>query len=502
MPVVLAIDAGTTGVRTLAFDSSGVVVDAAYRELTQHYPRPGWVEHDASEIWAHVGDTLREVAGRRADEGEAVAAIGVTNQRETLVAWDTSTGQVAMRAIVWQDRRSARVCDELEASGAGPAVRRTTGLVLDPYFTATKMAWLLREGDVEVSRHLVMTTVDAWVTWNLTGGSSGGVVATDATNASRTLLYDINSRGWSAEMAELFGVPVSVLPAVVPSCGRVGAVSADVSAGIGSLAGVPVSGIAGDQHAALFGQACFSPGMAKVTNGTGSFVLLNVGAGVPEPVDCVLTTVGWDLGEEGSGDESFVYALEGSVFATGAAIQWLRDGLGIIESASETGPLAESVPDTGGVFFVPAFTGLGSPWWDPYARGTIVGVTRGIGRAEMARAVVESMAFQVRDVIDAMRGTVEPRVLRADGGASVMDVLLQLLADQVQVRTARPATTETTALGAAALAGLAEGVWGSLDELASLWRLEREFEPRSSRAGADAKHAGWVRAVERSRRWA
>jgi glycerol kinase len=380
--------------------------------------------------------------------------------------------------------------------------------VIDPYFTATKMSWLLSQGSVAGDADdLIMATVDAWVVWNLTGGINGGVLVTDATNASRTLLYDIRERQWSSELADLFGVPLSNLPEVVPSCGRVGVVGGEVARSADWLSGVPVSGIAGDQHAALFGQACFRPGMAKVTNGTGSFVLLTQGPEVPDPVDGTLTTVAWDLGGRGGpGNASFVYALEGSVFVTGAAIQWLRDGLGLIGQADEIGPLAESIPDAEGVFIVPAFTGLGSPWWDPFARGTIIGLTRGVGRAHLARAVIESMAFQVRDVIDAMTTShfseTHLEVLRVDGGASVMDLLLQLMADQIQVPVARPETTETTAFGAAALAGLAEGMWSSLDELSELWRLDSMFEPRSSRSAADAKHAWWLRAVDRARDWA
>jgi glycerol kinase len=528
MGLVLAIDAGTTGVRALAFDEGGVLVDSAYMELAQHYPRPGWVEHDAAEIWAHVVSTLRQVAERQTEAGRQIAAIGLTNQRETLVCWRTSTGEPVRRAIVWQDRRSAALCDRLRSEGHEDFVRSRTGLVLDPYFSATKMSWLLTGGGgdaggggyhggeagapgdterLEITDDLVMSTVDAWVLWNLTGGVDGGVLATDATNASRTLLYDIGARSWSSELADLFGVPLSVLPEVVPSCGRVGVVSGELAAGVGALGGIPVSGVAGDQHAALFGQACYRPGMAKVTNGTGSFVLLNSGAVKPDPVDGVLTTVAWDLGDRGS--DPFVYALEGSVFVSGAAIQWLRDGIGMIVESKDIGPLAESVSDTDGAFVVPAFTGLGSPWWDPYARGAIVGITRGVGRAQIARAVVESMAFQVRDVLEAMTRDSGSReagkqleVLRVDGGASVMNLLLQMLADQIQAPVARPVSTETTAFGAAALAGLAEGVWGSVEELEALWKLDEEFAPKASRSAADGRHALWLRAVDTARSWA
>jgi len=499
---VIAIDAGTTGVRALAVDDAGAVVDISYREITQYFPRPGWVEHDAAEIWTAVGSTVREVAGRQQDEGRSVAAIGITNQRETVVAWDRSTGVPLHRAIVWQDRRTAGRCDELRAAGHLPVVREKTGLVLDPYFSATKMAWLLADGGVATGPNLVLGTVDAWIIWNLTGGTEGGAVVTDATNASRTLLYDIRARAWSGELAEIFGVPLGALPTVGPSCGRFGLVGGELGGDGSPLAGVAVSGVAGDQQAALFGQACFSPGMAKVTYGTGSFVLANVGEACPPPSEGLLTTVAWDLGEHG-GSSPVAYALEGAVFVTGAAVQWLRDGLGIIKESKDIGPLAAQVPSTDGVYVVPAFTGLGSPWWDPYARGIITGLTRGVGAAQIARAVVEAMAFQVRDVVDAMTeagGHVS--ALRVDGGASVMDLLLQLQADQLRVPVQRPATTETTALGAAWLAGLAEGVWGSLEELSAIWALDGSFSPVASAVAADTAHAGWRRAVERSLGWA
>jgi glycerol kinase len=394
------------------------------------------------------------------------------------------------------------VCDRLRAEGHLELVRRRTGLVLDPYFSGTKMGWLLSNGGVEVDDELVLGTVDAWVAWNLTGGAHGGVLVTDASNASRTLLYDIGERAWSEELGRLFGVPIGALPEVVPSCGQVGRLAGAWTEAVPSLAGIPVSGMAGDQQAALFGQACFSPGMAKATYGTGTFVLANVGDSVPAPPEGLLTTVAWDLGEHG-GDAPVAYALEGAVFSTGAAIQWLRDGLGIIADAAETGPLAESVPSSEGVFFVPAFTGMGSPWWDPYARGTVTGLSRGLGRAHLARAVVEAMALQVRDVVDAMRAAGSAvETLRVDGGAAVMDLLLQLQADQVRVPVCRAATTEATALGAAMLAGLAEGLWTSLDALSSVWALDRSFEPRGSAVAADALHAGWHAAVERAAGWA
>jgi glycerol kinase len=499
---VIAVDAGTTGVRALVVDEAGAVTDVSYRELTQYFPRPGWVEHDASEIWDAVVATLAEVAGPLAEAGIAVDAIGITNQRETVVAWDRADGRPRHRAVVWQDRRTAERCDALRAAGHLTLVRERTGLVLDPYFSATKMAWLLEEGGVETGPDLVLATVDTWVAWNLTGATAGGVLATDISNASRTLLCDIGTRTWSSELAELFGVPLGALPEIRPSCGRRGTVAGALAEHVPSLAGVPVSGVAGDQQAALFGQVCTRPGMAKVTYGTGSFVLLNVGATCPPPSEGLLATVAWDLGDHGGG-APVAYALEGAVFVTGAAIQWLRDGLGLIDTAADVGPLASSIDDCEGVYVVPAFTGLGSPWWDPYARGTITGLTRGTGAAHIARAVVEATAFQVRDVVDAMVGAgCALEELRVDGGASVMDLLLQLQADQLRTRVARPVTAEITALGAATLAGLAEGVWSSLDELEEIWTLDAAFSPVATEIAANRAHQGWTRAVARARGWA
>ncbi len=364
--VVLAIDAGTTGVRTVAVDPTGAAVGFAYRELPQHFPRPGWVEHDPDEIWRAVQDTLAEVVAGLGDG--TVAAIGITDQRETVVVWDRATGRPRHRAIVWQDRRTAARCDDLRVAGVEPMVRARTGLVLDPYFSATKLEWLLRDGGVAADADLAFGTVDSWVLWNLTG-----VHATEPSNSSRTMLFDIDTGTWSDELLDLFGVPRSCLPEVRPSSGRFGITDPDRAAGLR----VPVSGIAGDQQAALFGQACFSPGMTKNTYGTGSFVLVNLGDSHPPPVDGLLTTVAWQLGG------AVTYAMEGSIFVTGAAVQWLRDGLGIIDASSEAGPVAASVPDTDGVVFVPAFTGLGSPYFDPYARGAVFGLTRGTTRAHL-----------------------------------------------------------------------------------------------------------------------
>ena len=490
MAIVIAIDAGTTGVRSVAINEAGTPIGFSYREFTQFFPQPGWVEHDANEIWAAVQTTLAELV---AAVDEPVAAIGITDQRETVVAWDRRTGEPRHRAIVWQDRRTAARCDELADAGHLDVVRSTTGLVLDPYFSGTKAAWLLNEGGVGADGDLAIGTIDSWLVFKLTGGAA---FITDTSNASRTMLFDIRSLQWSAELCDLIGVPMSALPEVRPSSGRYGVTTADTPVG----AGIAISGIAGDQQAALFGQACLSPGMTKNTYGTGSFVLMNIGQTCPEPSEGLLTTVGWTLA-----DGTTTYALEGAVFITGAAIQWLRDGLGIIGAASEVGPLAASVPDTGGVYFVPAMAGLGSPHWDPYARGTIVGITRGTGRAELARAVVESMAYQTRDVVDAMASAAGQTVaaLRVDGGASVMPLLMQFQADQLGVPVARPRVTETTALGSGFLAGMAEGVWDSPADVAAAWQLDEEFTPDTSqRAHADELYADWTRAVERSRGWA
>ncbi len=489
MGLVITIDSGTTGVRTFAVDEQGVPLGFAYREFTQHFPRPGWVEHDPVEIWQAVLETLAEIVETTA---EPISAIGITNQRETVVVWDRRSGQPLHRAIVWQDRRTATRCEQLQAAGHLDLVRSTTGLVLDPYFSASKLEWLFKQGGVTPDEHLAFGTVDSWLVWNLTGGHH----TTDTSNASRTLLFDIGTMSWSDQMCSLFDVPMTALPEVMPSSGRFGETTADIPTG----AGVPVSGIAGDQQAALFGQTCFWPGQAKNTYGTGSFVLMNVGAQRPEPVEGLLSTVAWTI------EDKTTYAYEGAIFVTGAAIQWLRDGLGIIDDAAETGPLAASVSDTGGVVFVPALAGLGSPHWDARARGTIVGLTRGTGRAEIVRATVESMAYQSRDVVEAMSAASGTRLseLRVDGGASVMDVLLQIQADQLGVPVIRASVAETTALGAAYLAGIAEGVWSGLDDVASLLSesdADRRFQPDPDRRRADADYAQWQRAVSRSLAW-
>lgn len=483
MTVVLALDAGTTGVRTRAVFDDGTESFSSYREFPQYFPQPGWVEHDANEIWNAMVATLADVVSR---VSQPIAAIGITNQRETVVAWDARTGQPLSRAIVWQDRRTAATCESLLPHL--DTVRHITGLVLDPYFSGTKAAWLLQHNDHPPTEHLRIGTIDSWLVWKLTNGAS---FVTDPSNASRTMLFDIRSMTWSDEMCALLKVPRAALPEVRPSSARYGATSG--VAGVPD--NIPISGIAGDQQSALFGQVCTTPGMAKNTYGTGSFILLNVGTTCPQPTDGMLTTVAWDLG-----DGAPVYALEGAIFVTGAAVQWLRDGLGIISASSDIGPLAESVPDSGGVYVIPAFTGLGSPWWDPYARGTIVGITRGTTRAHIARAVVDAMVFQTRDAIDAMTtaGGVSLHELRVDGGASVMNEMLQRQSNELGVPVLRPTDHETTALGAAYLAGLAEDVWASTDEIASMWTLDQRFEPMAE----SGHHAQWLRAVERSRHWA
>lgn len=488
---VIAIDAGTTGVRSRAVFVDGRSSNAitSYREFTQIYPQPGWVEHDAEEIWSVVRETLNDVVSRVGVD--SVAAIGIANQRETVVAWNRRTGKPYGTAIVWQDRRTADRCEVLREEGYLPQVRHTTGLVLDPYFSGSKFEWLLSERGVPNDSELALGTIDSWLIWNLTGGA---VHATDATNASRTMLFDIHALQWSPDLCDLFGVPLSSLPSVMPSSGRFGS----TSDACGCPAGLPISGVAGDQQAALFGQACFEPGMAKNTYGTGSFVLLNIGASCPSPTEGMLTTVAWQLA-----DGTVAYALEGAIFVTGAAIQWLRDGLGLIGSAAEIGPLAASAADNGGVYLVPAFAGLGSPWWDPYARGTLVGITRGTTKAHLARAVIEAMAYQTRDAVEAMTvasGT-PLAALRVDGGASVLDTLLQMQADQLGVTVQRPRDQETTALGAAYLAGLAEGVWPSLATIGERWEIDATFQPGTDRTLSDLGHNEWLRAVGRSRNW-
>jgi glycerol kinase len=491
---VLALDAGTTSSRSLLFDARGRVVALAQREFTQHFPRPGWVEHDAREIWntqrATISDALRTAGASPRD----LVAVGITNQRETTVLWERANGAPLAPAIVWQDRRTAPQCAALRDAGLEPEITARTGLLLDPYFSATKMSWLL-ENVPEARRRaaageLCFGTVDSWLIFNLTGGRRH---VTDATNASRTMLFDLAAGDWSDRLLDIFHIPRAALPEVVDSCLAPGAaIELDLDG-----VKLPLTGIAGDQQAALFGQACFTPGMAKNTYGTGCFALMNAGKTPCVSRHRLLTTVAWRRGD-------CRFALEGGVFMGGATVQWLRDGLGIIQRSDEIEALAASVPDTGDVYLVPAFAGLGAPQWDPAARGTIVGLTRGSTRAHLARAALESIAFQTADLVDAMREDAGHPLseLRVDGGAARNDLLLQFQADLLGVPVLRPANTETTAFGAAALAGLGVGFWQSEDELAALWSLERRFEPRMNRADAAARRARWNEALARSRGWA
>jgi glycerol kinase len=477
--MILAIDQGTSGTTCLVFDEKGVIVGRAYREFTQHFPRPGWVEHDAAEIWEVTRAVAREALDGAGIDGRKLAGIGITNQRETVVAWDPDTGEPLHRAIVWQDRRTAGRCDELRAAGHEQLVRERTGLVLDPYFSGTKIEWLIRHGDVPPGA--AFGTIDSWLLYKLTGAH-----VTDYSNASRTMLFDIRGLAWDSELCELLGVPPASLPDPRPSAETYG----ETTEFGGS---VPVAGIAGDQQAALYGQACHERGLGKNTYGTGSFVLQNAGAELPDPAEGLLTTVAWGIG--GRVD----YALEGAIFVTGAAVQWLRDGLGIIGAAAETEELARSLDTNDGVYLVPAFTGLGSPHWDPYARGTIVGLTRGTGRAHLARAALEAMAYQTLDAVRAMEDSsgVVLEELKADGGAVVNGWLMKFQADVLGVPVIVPEVSETTALGAAYLAGVATGTWTEAD-VRSMWREAARYEPSISEDRREALVAGWRRALERA----
>jgi glycerol kinase len=489
---ILALDQGTTGSRAIVVDPDGAVRGSGYVELPQYYPKPGWVEHDAGEIWETTTQAIGQALDAARITAAEIAAVGITNQRETAMLWERASGRPVHRAIVWQCRRTAPLCERLKAEGHEALFRRKTGLMLDPYFSGTKIRWLLDEVPGAAQRAerglLCFGTVDSWLLWQLTGGA---VHATDPTNASRTLCFDIRALRWDEGLCKILGVPVGILPEVRPSAGAFGETAAGMLP-----AGIPVTGIAGDQQSALFGQCCFEPGMAKNTYGTGCFILLNTG---PTPVASehgLLTTVAWQIGG------ATTYALEGSVFIAGAVVQWLRDGLGIIATAAETEALAESVADAGGVYLVPAFTGLGAPYWDPYARGALVGLTRGTMKAHIARAALEAIAYQNRDVLDGMaQDSGAPlAALRVDGGAAANNFLCQFQADVLNVEVLRPAVTETTAMGAAFLAGVGAGLWTAAD-LAGRWRLERRFRPSPGSASRSAGYAGWHRAVERSRGW-
>ena len=487
--VLVAIDQGTTSTRAIAFDRDAVPVAVAQRELPQSFPRPGWVEHDPIRIRDDAIACCAEVIQQTVESADEVIAIGITNQRETTVVWERETGRPIHPAIVWQDRRTSERCRELRAAGHEATVTASTGLLLDPYFSATKLAWVLDHVEGARARaergELAFGTVDTWVLWNLTAGH---VHATDASNASRTLLLDLADATWSDELLELFGVPPAVLPEVRDSAGDFGQTDA-------GLFGAPIAirGIAGDQQAATFGQAAFEPGMIKCTYGTGAFALLNTGPDRVASRNRLLTTIAWQL------DGELTYAVEGSIFVAGATVQWLRDGLGIVRHASETEALAESVEDTGGVYLVPAFVGLGAPHWDADARGALVGLTRDTGRAEIARAALEAVAYQTRELLEASvaDGARPPTSLRVDGGLTANGWAMQFLADQLGMPVERPVVPETTALGAAALAGLASGTFGSLEEIAGNWRRDAVWQPRADEARRADLYEGWKAAVRR-----
>jgi glycerol kinase len=498
MDYMLSIDQGTTSSRAVVFDRAGQVVAMAQREFTQHFPRPGWVEHDATEIWQTQLAVLRDVLGLACITARQIRAMGITNQRETTVLWDRQTGQPVAPAIVWQDRRTAGLCEELRAAGHAETIAAKTGLVLDAYFSGTKLAWLLDHVPGARARaergELAFGTVDSWLLWQLTGGR---VHATEPSNASRTLLFNLKTGTWDDDMLALLNIPPAVLPRILPSCGQLAEMDVHLLG-----ASVPIAGWAGDQQAALFGQACFAPGMAKNTYGTGCFMLMNTGDQPVASQHRLLSTVAWQ--GPCAAQRPTAYALEGSVFMAGATVQWLRDGLQIIDSAAQVEALAGSVQDTGDVFLVPAFAGLGTPDWDAQARGTLVGMTRGTGRAHIARAALEAIALQTADVFQAMSADsgLTLTELRVDGGASKNDLLMQIQANVLGVPVVRSRITETTALGVAYLAGLATGYWSGAEELSAQWQEERRFLPQWQEPMRAAHVARWREAVTRSRDWA
>ena len=497
MTAVLAIDQGTTGSTALVFSQDGEILGRAYSEFTQHYPQPGWVEHDPEEIWQISRKVMvKALTAAGIGRGE-ISAIGITNQRETTVVWDRKTGQPVHRAIVWQSRQSAGICERLKADGLEPLFREKTGLVVDPYLSGTKIRWIL-DRDPELQRRaeageLKFGTIDSWLLWKLTGGSTqaGALHRTDPTNASRTLLYDIHNQCWDKELCEILNVPTSMLPTVHPSAG----IFAETGIIDGIPAGIPIAGIAGDQQAALYGQGCWEAGQAKNTYGTGCFLLMNMGLQHPVSQNGLLTTICCDA------HGAPAYALEGSIFIAGAAIQWLRDELNIIKDASETDALAREIESNEGVFLVPAFAGLGAPYWDMNARGAITGLTRGAGRAHLARAALEAIAYQSRDIVEVMNldSGIELKELRVDGGASKNDFLMQFQADILGVTVDRPKLVETTAAGSAYLAGLAVGVWNSPSELDQIRRTDCRFEPRMEDPQRQELYQGWQNAVARVR---
>jgi glycerol kinase len=492
---ILAIDQGTTGTRVILFDHDGEIAGDSYREVAQFYPEPGWVEHDPNEYWNTVLACSAEVFEKSGTTVKDVAAIGITNQRETTILWDKETGEPVSNAIVWMCRRTARMCDDFREQGLEPQVREKTGLLIDAYFSATKIRWIMdnvpgvREG-IAAGR-ILAGNIDSWLIWKLSGGKSH---VTDYSNASRTLLLNIYDLAWDQGLLDGFGIPESILPALMPSSGTLAVTAPDAFFG----AEIPVAGVAGDQHAATFGQTCFDAGMAKNSYGTALALFMNTGTEAVVSKNGLTTNLGWRIGDVTE------YALEGVVFNGGSAIQWLRDGLRIIEDSAEASVLAAKVEDTGGVYMVPAFTGLCAPYWDMYARGLIVGITRGTSREQIARATMESIAYRTRDVMDAMasdRGEPAPS-LRVDGGATKSDFLMQFQADILGIPVERPSVTEMAARGAAYLAGLGVGFWKSKDEVASQWKLDRVFEPTFSKDRRDELYAGWQKAVDRSLRWA
>jgi glycerol kinase len=493
MKYILALDQGTTSSRAILFTREGKIHGVAQQEFAQHFPRPGWVEHDPLEIWATQLGVARDVLNRYGLKAADVAAIGITNQRETTVVWNRKTGQPVFNAIVWQDRRTSGFCDALKADGHAPLFARKTGLVLDAYFSGTKVRWIL--DNVPGARalaeagDLAFGTIDTWLIWNLTGGA---VHVTDASNASRTLLYDIRKGAWDHELLRLLDVPSALLPEVRSSSEVYGTTKEDWFGGA-----IPIAGTAGDQQAALFGQMCTRPGMVKNTYGTGCFMLMNTGADAVASKNNLVTTVAWKIGDRTE------YALEGSIFIAGAVVQWLRDGLGLFASSAEVEALAARVADNGGVYLVPAFAGLGAPHWDPYARGILAGLTRGTTAAHIARAALEGIAYQVADVLAAMEADSGLRLaeLRADGGAAANDLLMQFQADLLRVPVVRPTVLETTALGAAYLAGLAVGFWKSRDEIAGQWQIDRRYTPTMPAAQVDTLIRGWRKALDRAKRW-
>ncbi len=492
---ILAIDQGTTGSAALLFNHQGEVAASADHEIRQIYPQPGWVEHDPLEIYESILRSAREALRVAGVSPRQVAAIGITNQRETTVVWDRKSGEPVHNAVVWQCRRTAEICEGLKKAGWEETVRERTGLVIDAYFSGPKLRWILDHipnGQARAEAgELAYGTVDSWLTWKLTGGAAH---VTDYSNASRTMLFNLHTLRWDPELLGMLNIPLALLPEPLPSSRLYGHTLPDLFEGVS----IPVAGIAGDQQAALFGQGCHQPGMAKNSYGTGSFLLLNTGSSPVRSAHGLLTTVAWGLGDRVD------YALEGSIFITGAAVQWLRDGLKLIRDASEIEALAREVPDTGGVYLVPAFVGMGAPYWDMYARGTIVGITRGTNGGHLARATLESIAYQCRDVLLAMEedSSLPLRALRVDGGGSVNGLLMQFQSDLLGVPLEKPAVAETTALGAAYLAGLAVGYWDSLEEIQRCWVRERRYEPQMATEERDRLYARWLKAVERARGWA